>query len=209
MSAILSPSLLSSDLNNIENAVKYIESNNGDAIHIDVMDGHFVPEITYGEPIIRSVRKITTLPLDIHLMIENAEQSIDDFIDSGSDWITFHIESVRHANRLATYIKSCGKKAGVALNPATPVCMIEELLSVIDIVLIMSVNPGFAGQKFIPSVLHKIEQIRNICNSRGYKKSPLISIDGGINSDTLKLAQGCDIIVSGSAYFSGRLGWEK
>lgn len=223
---LLSPSLLSADLCDVKGAVTFIEKHGGSSIHVDVMDGHFVPEITYGESVIRALKKITKLPLDVHLMTKNAEDRVDSFIDAGSDCVTFHIEAVSHAHRLATHIRERGKLAGVAINPATPVCMIEELLPYVDIVLVMGVNPGYAGQKFIPSVLKKVRQLSSLKSDLKSEISKTvtsakkwlepsnifsISIDGGINSSTAPAAlkAGCDILVSGSAFFKRELQWEK
>lgn len=206
---ILDPSLLSADFSDLQAAINQIEKNNGSAVHIDVMDGRFVPEITYGQPIVRSIRKLTNLPFDIHLMVTHPENQIESFIDAGADWVTFHIEATPHAHRLIQMIHDKGKKAGVALNPATPISALSEILEIADIILVMTVNPGFGGQKMIPSCLKKISDLKNLRNENNYHY--LISADGGINSTTLNsvLDAGVDIVVSGSAFFSGSLKIER
>ncbi len=205
---MLAPSLLSADFCNLEAAVKKIETNSGSAVHIDVMDGSFVPEITYGEPVIRSIRKITKLPFDVHLMVERPEEHVQSFAKAGADWITFHYEATPHSHRVIQMIHELGKKAGVAICPATPVSVLSEILECADIILVMSVNPGWGGQKLIPSALKKIEELKRIRQEKGdaYK----ISVDGGVNSSTLQsvVDAGVDIVVSGSAFFDGSLGWK-
>lgn len=205
---ILSPSLLSADFSDLKVAVKQIEDNHAKAVHIDVMDGSFVPEITYGQPIVRSIRKLTNLPFDVHLMVEHPENQINSFIEAGADWITFHIEATSHAHRLVQLIHEKGKKAGIAINPATPVSVLSEILEIADIILVMTVNPGFGGQKLIPSCVKKISELKKIRDEKKYNY--LISVDGGINSQTLNLVldSGVDIVVSGSAFFNGSLNWQ-
>lgn len=205
---ILDPSLLSADFSNLQAAINQIEKNNGSAVHIDVMDGCFVPEITYGQPIVRSIRKLTSLPFDIHLMVTHPENQIESFIDAGADWITFHIEATPHAHRLIQMIHEKGKKAGIALNPATPISALSEILEIADIILVMTVNPGFGGQKMIPSCLKKISNLKELREENNYHY--LISVDGGVNSTTLNsvLDAGVDIVVSGSAFFNGSLKWK-
>lgn len=205
---ILDPSLLSADFSDLQAAINQIEKNNGSAVHIDVMDGCFVPEITYGQPIVRSIRKLTSLPFDIHLMVTHPENQIESFIDAGADWITFHIEATPHAHRLIQMIHEKGKKAGIALNPATPISALSEILEIADIILVMTVNPGFGGQKMIPSCLKKISNLKELREENNYHY--LISADGGVNSTTLNsvLDAGVDIVVSGSAFFNGSLKWK-
>lgn len=205
---ILDPSLLSADFSDLQAAINQIEQNDGSAVHIDVMDGRFVPEITYGQPIVRSIRKLTNLPFDIHLMVTHPENQIESFIDAGADWITFHIEATPHAHRLIQMIHEKGKKAGIALNPATPISTLSEILEIADIILVMTVNPGFGGQKMIPSCLKKISNLKKLREENNYHY--LISADGGINSTTLNsvLDAGVDIVVSGSAFFNGSLKWK-
>ena len=204
---ILDPSLLSADFSDLRSEMKKIETNAGSAVHIDVMDGSFVPEITYGEPVIRSVRKLTSLPFDVHLMIEKPENHIKSFADAGADWITFHYEATPHAHRVIQMIHELGKKAGVAICPGTPVSALSELLNSADIILVMTVNPGWGGQKIIPSCVEKVAALKKIREENGY--GYLISVDGGVNNDTLSsvLDAGTDIVVSGSSFFNGTLKW--
>ena len=204
---ILDPSLLSADFSDLRSEMKKIETNAGSAVHIDVMDGNFVPEITYGEPVIRSVRKLTKLPFDVHLMVEKPENHIKSFADAGADWITFHYEATSHAHRVIQMIHELGKKAGVAICPGTPVSALSELLNSADIILVMTVNPGWGGQKIIPSCVEKVAALKKIREENGY--GYLISVDGGVNNDTLcsVLNAGTDIVVSGSCFFNGTLKW--
>lgn len=203
----LAPSLLSADFNNLESAIKHIENNNGKAVHIDVMDGQFVPEITYGQPVVRALRKSTKLPFDVHLMVENPENQINSFADAGADWITFHYEATAHSHRLIQMIHERGLKAGISICPATPVVVLSELLSCVDIILIMTVNPGWGGQKIIPSCVEKVRELAKLRNENGYNYQ--ISVDGGINEKTLSsvVEAGASIIVSGSAFFNNTLKW--
>ncbi|MBP3742043.1 MAG: ribulose-phosphate 3-epimerase [Treponema sp.] len=204
---ILAPSLLSADFANLGAAIKQIEDNKGTAVHIDVMDGQFVPEITYGHPVIRSVRKLTDLPFDVHLMIENPESQVESFIDAGADWVTFHVEATAHAHRIIQMIHERGKKAGVAICPGTPISTLSEIVKSADIILVMTVNPGWGGQKIIPSCVDKVKALKKLREENGY--SYLISVDGGVNQETVKsvLDAGTDIVVSGSAFFNGSLKW--
>ena len=203
----LAPSLLSADFSSLENAIKQIEENGGSVVHIDVMDGQFVPEITYGQPVIRSIRKLTKLPFDVHLMVENPENKIDSFVDAGADWITFHYEATNHAHRLIQMIHERGKLAGVSICPGTPINLLSEILKCADIILVMTVNPGWGGQKIIQSCVEKIAELKKIREEKGYNY--LISVDGGVNSQTLESVKsaGADIIVSGSAFFNNTLKW--
>ena len=204
---ILAPSLLSADFANLGAAIKQIEDNKGTAVHIDVMDGQFVPEITYGHPVIRSVRKLTDLPFDVHLMIENPESQVESFIDAGADWVTFHVEATAHAHRIIQMIHERGKKAGVAICPGTPISTLSEIVKSADIILVMTVNPGWGGQKIIPPCVDKVKALKKLREENGY--SYLISVDGGVNQETVKsvLDAGTDIVVSGSAFFNGSLKW--
>ena len=204
---ILAPSLLSADFANLGAAIKQIEDNKGTAVHIDVMDGQFVPEITYGHPVIRSVRKLTDLPFDVHLMIENPESQVESFMDAGADWVTFHVEATAHAHRIIQMIHERGKKAGVAICPGTPISTLSEIVKTADIILVMTVNPGWGGQKIIPSCVDKVKALKKLREENGY--SYLISVDGGVNQETVKsvLDAGTDIVVSGSAFFNGSLKW--
>ena len=204
---VLAPSLLSADFSSLEKAIKQIEDNNGSVVHIDVMDGQFVPEITYGQPVVRSIRKLTSLPFDVHLMVEHPENQIKTFAEAGADWITFHIEAAVHAHRIIQQIHELGKKAGVSIVPSTPISAIKEILECADIILVMTVNPGYGGQKLIPSCLEKVSELTKIREENNYNY--LISVDGGVNNDTLKsvIDAGTDVIVSGSSFFNGSLKW--
>lgn len=204
----LSPSLLSADFGDLESALKLIEEKGSSYVHVDVMDGHFVPQVTYGQPVISSIRKYSNLPFDVHLMIEKPESSIESYIESGADLITFHIEATAHADRCIQLIHEKGKKAGIAICPATPICAITELLPFVDLVLVMTVNPGWGGQKLIPYTLKKVKELADIQKEKNYKY--LISVDGGVNQDTLKnvIEAGTDIVVSGSSFFRGNLEWK-
>ncbi len=186
-----------------------IEDNGGTVVHIDVMDGHFVPPVTYGQPVIKSIRRLTKLPFDVHLMVERPEQMVDSFAESGADWITFHSEATVHVDRLIHHIQDdLGKKCGISICPSTPVDAIKQVLHLVDVVLVMTVNPGYGGQKLIPYCVDKISELDELRKKNGYKY--LISVDGGINSDTVKFAvdAGADVVVSGSAFFNGSFKWE-
>ena len=204
---ILAPSLLSADFCNLGSEIKKIENNNGGAVHIDIMDGSFVPEITYGEPVIRSVRKITKLPFDVHLMVERPDLHIESFVKAGADWITFHYEATPHAHRIIQMIHENGCKAGVAICPGTPISVLSEILNSADIILVMTVNPGWGGQKLIPSCVEKVAELKKLREEKGYNY--LISVDGGVNNETLSqvIDAGTDIVVSGSCFFNGSLKW--
>ncbi|WP_308692644.1 ribulose-phosphate 3-epimerase [uncultured Treponema sp.] len=207
-SRFLSPSLLSADFSDLNSAFKFIEEKGSSFVHVDVMDGHFVPQVSYGQPVISSIRKCTKLPFDVHLMIERPENSIVSYIESGADIVTFHIEATCHADRCVQLVHNAGKKAGIALCPATPLSAVEELLPFVDLVLVMSVNPGWAGQKLIPYTIEKIRKLADIQREKNFKY--LISVDGGINQETLEdvLEAGTDIVVSGSSFFRGNLEWK-
>lgn len=200
----VAPSILSADFSSLEEEVKRVEQGGADLLHIDVMDGHFVPNITLGPPVITCLRERTNLPFDVHLMIEEPEKYADDFIRAGADIITVHVESTVHLHRLVTYIKSQGVKPGVALNPSTPLDTIKYILDDIDLVLIMSVNPGFGGQKFIPRMLDKISELKSIVSQN--KSEILIEVDGGINEDNASkiINAGADILVAGSAIYKSQ-----
>ncbi len=197
----IAPSILSADFSILGEEIKSIEKAKADWVHIDVMDGHFVPNISFGEPIVKSIRKITNMPFDVHLMIENVDYYINDFASAGADYITIHQEAGNHIDRSIQLIKSLGIKAGISLNPATPVSSIEHLLPELDLVLIMSVNPGFGGQKFIPYTLDKIRLLKEL---RGkYNYNYLIEVDGGVNIENAQMIidAGVDVLVAGSAVF--------
>ena len=201
----ISPSILSADFSILGDEIKSLEQAGADLIHIDVMDGHFVPNITMGPPIIKMVRKCTKLPFDVHLMISPVEKYIKAFADAGSDIITIHPEATDNLKRAVGTIKSLGKKAGVSLNPKTPISALTDVINDIDLVLIMSVNPGFAGQSFMSEVLPKVTELRKMINDKKLKID--IEIDGGINFETAPLAvkAGANILVSGTTIFSGSL----
>jgi len=201
----ISPSILSADFSILGDEIKSLEQAGADLIHIDVMDGHFVPNITMGPPIIKMVRKCTKLPFDVHLMISPVEKYIKAFADAGSDIITIHPEATDNLKRAVSSIKSLGKKAGVSLNPKTPISALMDVINDIDLILIMSVNPGFAGQSFMSEVLSKVTELRKMINDKKLKID--IEIDGGINFETAPLAvkAGANILVSGTTIFSGSL----
>ena len=201
----ISPSILSADFSILGDEIKSLEQAGADLIHIDVMDGHFVPNITMGPPIIKMVRKCTKLPFDVHLMISPVEKYIKAFADAGSDIITIHPEATDNLKRAVSTIKSLGKKAGVSLNPKTPISALMDVINDIDLILIMSVNPGFAGQSFMGEVLPKVTELRKMINDKKLKID--IEIDGGINFETAPLAvkAGANILVSGTTIFSGSL----
>ena len=198
----ISPSLLSADFSNIEKDIKILEEGGAHLLHIDVMDGHFVPNITMGPFIIGAIKKVSTIPLDVHLMIENPGDYVDAFIDAGADYLTVHVEASPHLHRILQKIKARGIKAGVALNPHTSLSTIEEVLPNLDLILIMSVNPGFGGQSFIPNTLDKLQRLQKMLKEKNAEHIE-IEVDGGIKLDNIKEVYdaGCDIFVSGSGIF--------
>jgi ribulose-phosphate 3-epimerase len=197
----IAPSILSADFAKLGEDIVAIDKAGADFIHIDVMDGNYVPNISIGLPVIKSIRKYTEKTFDVHLMIEEPGRFIDDFIAVGADLITVHYEADRHVDRTIQYIKSKGIKAGIVLNPGTPVSMIKDLIPSLDMVLIMSVNPGFGGQKFIEYSLNKIAEVKEL--SEKYNKDLLIQVDGGIDASNIKkvVDAGANVIVAGSAVF--------
>lgn len=201
----ISPSILSADFSILGDEIKNLEKAGADLIHVDVMDGHFVPNISMGPPIIKAIRKCTKLPFDVHLMISPVEKYIKAFADAGSDIITLHPEATDNLKRAIQTVKSHGKKAGVSLNPKTPISALMDVINDIDLILIMSVNPGFAGQSFMSEVLPKVSELRKMINDKKLKID--IEIDGGINFETAPLAvkAGANILVSGTTIFSGSL----
>jgi ribulose-phosphate 3-epimerase len=201
----ISPSILSADFSILGDEIKSLEQAGADLIHVDVMDGHFVQNITMGPPIIKMIRKCTKLPFDVHLMISPVEKYIKAFAEAGSDIITIHPEATDNLKRAVGTIKSLGKKAGVSLNPKTPISALMDVINDIDLILIMSVNPGFAGQSFMGEVLPKVTELRKMINNKKLKID--IEIDGGINFETAPLAvkAGANILVSGTTIFSGSL----
>lgn len=198
----IAPSILSANFSKLGEEVKEVEKGGADYIHVDVMDGHFVPNITMGPLIVEAVRPVTKLPLDVHLMIENPDAYIDTFAKAGADYITVHVEACPHLHRTIQHIRSLQVKAGVAVNPATPVEMIRHVLNDVDLVLVMTVNPGFGGQTFIDTVLPKIRQVRQLVSENGLDVE--IEVDGGINAETAKLCvdAGANVLVAGSAIFN-------
>ena len=197
----LAPSILSADFARLAEQIQAAAAGGGTVVHVDVMDGHFVPNITIGPVVVRSVRKATDLPLDCHLMIENPDQYIPEFAEAGADWISVHQEACRHLNRTLNLIKGHGARAGVVINPATPVEALSEVLDIVDYVLVMSVNPGFGGQKFIPGAVHKIMKLADLRSQRGLNYR--IEVDGGIALDTVAevVRAGAEILVAGNAVF--------
>lgn len=200
----IAPSILSADFTKLGEEIKAVEEAGADYIHIDVMDGHFVPNITVGPMIVKAARKATDLPLDVHLMIESPEMYIDDFVKAGSDLITVHVETVTHLHRLLEVIRDAGVKVGAALNPATPLSSIEYVLRHLDMVVLMTVNPGFGGQSFIPEVLPKISELKKIIVQKGIEVD--IEVDGGINVKNIGQAAqaGANVFVAGNAVFSSQ-----
>lgn len=198
----IAPSILSANFAKLGKEIKEIEEGGADYVHIDVMDGHFVPNITIGPLIVDAVKPITKLPLDVHLMIENPDNYIKDFVEAGADIITVHQETCPHLHRTIQLIKKENVKAGVVINPGTPVAMIKEVLNNVDLVLVMSVNPGFGGQTFIHETLSKIEEIDLIRRENNYQFE--LQVDGGVNVETAKLCvdAGADVLVAGSAVFN-------
>jgi ribulose-phosphate 3-epimerase len=197
----LAPSILSADFARLAEQVRAASEGGGTVIHVDVMDGHFVPNLTVGPPLVKSLRKATKLPLDCHLMIENPDQFIAEFVDAGADWISVHQEACRHLNRTLHLIRSHDALAGVVINPATPVETLSEVLEIVDYVLVMSVNPGFGGQKFIPETVRKIRRLADLRSQRALNYR--IEVDGGIGLDTVAevVRAGAEILVTGNAVF--------
>ncbi|MEO2083304.1 MAG: ribulose-phosphate 3-epimerase [Desulfurobacteriaceae bacterium] len=200
---LLAPSILSADFARLSSEIEAVESAGADLLHVDVMDGRFVPNITVGIPVVESIRKVTGLPIDVHLMIVEPEKYVEDFIKAGADWISFHFEAAVHHHRIVERIRELGAKAGIVLNPSTPVVLLEEILPYLDFVLIMSVNPGFGGQSFIPTSTQKIRKLKEL--SAELNPELLIEVDGGIKLSNVKevLEAGADVIVAGSAIFKG------
>lgn len=198
----IAPSILSANFAKLGEEIKDVEHAGADYIHIDVMDGHFVPNITIGPLIVEAIKPITSLPLDVHLMIENPDHYIESFVKAGADIISVHVEATKHLHRTIQLIKSNGVKAGVVLNPATPPEMIEPILEELDLLLVMTVNPGFGGQQFIPSTLRKIETISNWIKQRNLNVE--LEVDGGVNEKTAQqcVEAGANVLVAGSAIFN-------
>jgi ribulose-phosphate 3-epimerase len=197
----ISPSILSANFVRLEEEIKAAENAGVHMLHIDVMDGHFVPNITIGYSVVEAIKKITRLPLDVHLMIEDPDKFVKEFADAGADFLTVHCEASVHLHRSVQFIKQHNMKAGVSINPATPVCQLENILADVDLVVLMSVNPGFGGQDFIPFTIEKIKAVKKMITAAGV--APLIEVDGGVNIDNAKKVAdaGADILVMGSAFF--------
>jgi ribulose-phosphate 3-epimerase len=198
---ILAPSILAADLGRLGDEIALAERGGGAVVHVDVMDGHFVPNLSVGPATVGAIRKITTLPIDVHLMVEHADDFLDAFIDAGANWVSVHVETTPHLQRTLGHLTRRGVRPGVALNPSTPLTSLEEMLPELGYVLVMSVNPGFGGQSFLPHCLDKIRRLRRLIDERGLRVE--IEVDGGIDESNLGslLQAGADIIVAGSAVF--------
>lgn len=200
----IAPSILSADFSRLGEEIKAVEKAGADYIHVDVMDGHFVPNITIGPQVVAAIRKVTKLPLDVHLMIENPDRYIPDFAKAGSDIITIHAEACFHLHRTVGFIKEQGIRAGVSLNPSTLLSVLDHILEDIDVILLMTVNPGFGGQKFIKAMLPKIREMRRIIDTKGVKVE--LEVDGGVTLDNISevSSAGADAFVAGSAVFGSK-----
>jgi ribulose-phosphate 3-epimerase len=199
---LIAPSILSADFTRLAEAVALVEEAGADLIHVDVMDGHFVPNLTIGPPVIKALKRVATVPLDVHLMISNPEESIDWYLDAGADSVTVHVETVEVFGELAAHVREAGAKLAVTLNPPTAAEEIEEALELVDMVLVMSVNPGFSGQSFIPESVDKVRRVAELSAAR--LVAPLIQVDGGIDQTTAPLvtAAGASVLVAGNAIFA-------
>lgn len=200
--ALVAPSILSADFSNLRDSLSLVAKSHADWLHLDIMDGRFVPNLTFGPKMVSDLRPHSSLAFDVHLMTEEPDRLIPEFIEAGANWITFHIEASVHAHRLAIMIRQKGARTGIALVPSTSISVIEELLPYVDLVLVMTVNPGFSGQSMIASCLKKVTRLKELRAKMGLNF--LISVDGGVNRDTIPtvLASGVDVVVMGSAFFS-------
>jgi ribulose-phosphate 3-epimerase len=200
---ILAPSILAADFGRLADEVARAERGGAGVVHVDVMDGHFVPNITVGPVVVAALKKATRLPLDVHLMIEEADRWLDAFVDAGADWISVHVEALAHLERAVAHIRSRGAKPGVVLNPSTPLGTLEEILPEVHHVLVMSVNPGFGGQSFLPSTLDKVRRLAALIRARGLDAR--IEVDGGVDAANARslVESGAEILVAGSAVFGG------
>ena len=196
----IAPSILSADLSALGSEIAQIET--ADFVHVDVMDGHFVPNLTWGAPIVAAAKRSTSLPIDVHIMVSNPDDTVGLYLEAGADVVTFHQEAATHAHRIVSAIHEAGAKAGMAINPGTPVSSLEAIIDDLDLVLVMSVNPGFGGQKFIPQSLRKLRQVRALCAERGV--SPLVEVDGGVSpANAAEIVEaGANLLVAGSAVFN-------
>lgn len=203
---LIAPSVLAADFANLERDIRRCEAAGADILHVDIMDGTFVPQISFGQPIVASIRKVTNLPLDCHLMVQLPERHILSFIEAGADWISVHTEACTHLHRTLTLIKEYGKKTGIVLNPLTPLDYAFEAAEYCDFILLMSVNPGFGGQQFISSFLRRCAELRNFLDSHGLEHIA-IEVDGGVKKENARsiIEEGATILVSGSGVFSGDL----
>jgi ribulose-phosphate 3-epimerase len=199
---ILAPSILSADFGHLADQVARAERGGAGLVHVDVMDGHFVPNLTLGPAVVKALRKATTLPIDVHLMIEDADRYVDAFADAGASWISVHVEALPHLQRTIAHLRARGVRPGVALNPSTPLASLEEILPELDFVLVMSVNPGFGGQAFLPGSLDKVRRLRAAIRQKGL--SALIEVDGGVDAGNARslVEAGADVLVAGSAVFA-------
>jgi ribulose-phosphate 3-epimerase len=198
---ILAPSILSADFGRLAEEIGRAERGGAGLVHVDVMDGHFVPNLTVGPPVVKAVRKATRLPIDVHLMIENADRYLDAFADAGADWVSVHVEALPHLQRAVAHLQERGVRAGVALNPSTPLSSLDEILPELDYVLVMSVNPGFGGQAFLPGSVEKIRRLSAQVRTRGL--ATLIEVDGGVDASNARtlVDAGAEVLVAGSAVF--------
>lgn len=198
---LMAPSILSADFTRLAEAVELIEAGGADLIHVDVMDGHFVPNLTIGPLVVKALGRVATQPLDVHLMIDDADRTVEWYLEAGADWVSVHVEACSHLHRVVQSIQDAGAKAGVALNPATPVESVRDIMGDLDYVLLMSVNPGFGGQAFIQHTLEKVRRLSALCAEEGL--NPLIEVDGGINALTgaLVAEAGARVLVAGNAIF--------